>query len=160
MIQDKKNQEILVMIKNYTGDIINFESAVDIISAKYGTSHGVKIKTLQVGDDIALLDTLSDRMKPRGVAGTVLLYKILGGASYQGKKLDHVVALGEDVLKNMFSFGVSFDSCSLPGKPKSHEMGADEIEIGMGIHGEPGKYKTKWMQNKDLVKELLTSLYK
>lgn len=60
----------------------------------------------------------------------------------------------------MFSFGVSFDSCSLPGKPKSHDLASDEIEIGMGIHGEPGKYKTKWMQNKDLVKELVTSLKK
>jgi dihydroxyacetone kinase-like protein len=55
------------------------------------------------------------------------------------------VSLGEDILKNTFSFGVSLDSCSLPGKPKSHELGADEIEIGMGIHGEPGKYKTKWI---------------
>ena len=82
MIQDKKNQEILVIMKNYTGDIINFESAVDIISAKYKVSHGVKIKTLQVGDDIALLDTLGPKMKPRGVAGTVLLYKILGAASF------------------------------------------------------------------------------
>lgn len=156
MIQDKKNQEILVIIKNYTGDIINFESAVDIITAKYQTSHGVKIRTLQVGDDVALLDSLGPKMKPRGVAGTVLLYKILGGASYQGKNLDQVVALGEDILKNMFSFGVSFDSCSLPGKPKSHQLESDQIEIGMGIHGEPGKTKTKWMQNKDLVKELLT----
>lgn len=70
---------------------------------------------MQVGDDIALLDTLGSKMKPRGVAGTVLLYKILGGASFQGKKLDEIANLGEDILKNMFSFGVSFDSCSLPG---------------------------------------------
>jgi len=82
MIQGKKDQEILVIIKNYTGDIINFESGVDMIRAQYGSSHGVKIRTLQVGDDIALLDTLSSKMKPRGVAGTVLLYKILGGASF------------------------------------------------------------------------------
>jgi dihydroxyacetone kinase-like protein len=139
MIQDKKNQEILMIMKNYTGDIINFESAVDIISAKYSASHGVKIKTLQVGDDIALLDTLGPKMKPRGVAGSVLLYKILGAASFLGKNLDSIAALGEEMLKNMYSMGVSFDSCSLPGKPKSHQLEADQIEIGMGIHGEPGK---------------------
>jgi dihydroxyacetone kinase len=151
---------MLVIIKNYTGDIINFQSAVNIITAKYATSHNVKIRCLEVMDDVALLDTLGPKMKPRGVAGTVLLYKVLGGASYQGKNLDHCVALGEEILKNTFSFGVSFDSCSVPGQPKSHELGSNEIEIGMGIHGEPGKYKTKWMENKALVKELLSSLQK
>jgi dihydroxyacetone kinase len=104
-----------VIIKNYTGDIINFESGVDMIRAQYGASHGVKIRTLQVGDDIALLDTLGSKMKPRGVAGTVLLYKILGAASFNGMKVDEIADMGELILKNMYSFGVSFDSCSLPG---------------------------------------------
>lgn len=158
MIQGKKNQEILVIIKNYTGDIINFESGVDMIRAQYEQSHGVKIRTLQVGDDVALLDTLGSKMKPRGVAGTVLLYKILGAASYHGKKLDEVADLGQDILGSMYSFGVSFDSCSLPGQPKSHSLGADEIEIGMGIHGEPGKTKTQWMENQQLCKTLLDQL--
>lgn len=97
-------------------------------------------------------------MKPRGVAGTVLLYKILGAASYLDKKLDYIADMGEDILKNMYSFGVSFDSCSLPGQPKSHQLESNEIEIGMGIHGEPGKTKTAWMKNHDLCATLLAQL--
>ena len=83
LIQDKSGQEILVIIKNYTGDLINFRSAVAMVSA----SHDVKIKVLEVGDDAALLGSLG-KMKPRGVAGTSLLYKILGGAAFEGKNLD------------------------------------------------------------------------
>lgn len=78
-------------------------------------------------------------MKPRGVAGTSLLYKILGGASYLDKGIDYIYNLGKDILENLFTFGISMDSCSLPGKPKSHSLNDNEIEIGMGIHGEPGK---------------------
>lgn len=111
-----------------------------MISSQYNQSHNVQIRCLQVGDDVALLDQLG-KMKPRGVAGTSLLYKILGGASYLDKGLDYTYNLGQEILKNLFTFGISMDSCSLPGKPKSHSLNDNEIEIGMGIHGEPGKEK-------------------
>lgn len=138
--------------------MINFKTAVVATQAKYADKN-VKIKVLEVGDDIALLET-GGNMKPRGVAGTALLYKILGAAAAQGSNLDEVHALGEKVLKSMFTFGVSMDSCSLPGKPKSHDLGADEIEIGMGIHGEQGREKVKWMQASQLVAQLMGDLKK
>ena len=122
MIQDKQQREILVIIKNYTGDLINFKAAVDMIQAQYGASHGVKIRTLDVGDDVALLDS-DAKMKPRGVAGTVLVYKILGGAGFKGKNLDHLCELGDFVMKNMGTMGVSMQSCALPGQALSHSLG-------------------------------------
>lgn len=93
LIQGKTGQEILVIIKNYTGDLINFRSAVAMVSSK----HDVNIKVLEVGDDAALLGSLG-KMAPRGVAGTSLLYKILGGAAYEGKDLSYVHGLGETLL--------------------------------------------------------------
>jgi dihydroxyacetone kinase-like protein len=63
--------------------------------------------------------------------------------------------LGEEVLRNLFTFGISMDSCSLPGKSKSHSLNDDEIEIGMGIHGEPGKEKVKWKKSRLIINELL-----
>ena len=147
----------MVIIKNYTGDLINFKAAVDMIKAQYGPSHGVNIRTLDVGDDVALLDSQGS-MKPRGVAGTVLVYKILGGAGFKGKNLDHLCELGDYVMKNMGTMGVSMLSCSLPGQALSHPLGENQIEIGMGIHGEKGKYVCDWMECKELVGKILTSL--
>lgn len=99
IIQDKKEREILVIIKNYTGDLLNFKAAVESIKAQYGQSHGVKIRTLDVGDDIALLGQQDSKMKPRGVAGTSLLYKILGAARLQeGSSLEYLHNLGSEVL--------------------------------------------------------------
>lgn len=108
-----------------------------------------------VGDDVAIDFPVDSLMKPRGVAGTSLLYKILGGASFEGADLDKMVELGDEILKNLSTFGTSMECCSLPGKAKSHDLKADEIEIGMGIHGEPGREKVKWMQNHQIVKTLI-----
>ncbi len=77
---------------------------------------------MHVADDIALLKENLGKMKPRGVAGTVLLYKILGAASFYNQSLDQMVELGQNILKNLFTFGLSLDSCSLPGKSKSHNL--------------------------------------
>lgn len=97
-------------------------------------------------------------MKPRGVAGTVLVYKILGGASINGKNLDHLCELGDYVMKNMGTMGVSMLSCSLPGQALSHSLGPGQIEIGMGIHGEKGKDVCDWMECKQLIGKILNSL--
>lgn len=124
LIQEQQGVEILVIIKNYTGDLINFNSAVQMTLAQYKDSHQLNIKVLQVGDDAALLEQ-KGQMMPRGVAGTSLLYKILGAQGFEGASLDEVHAQGEKILANMWTFGVSMDSCSLPGKAKSHELEAD-----------------------------------
>jgi dihydroxyacetone kinase-like protein len=100
-----------------------------------------------VGDDAAIDFPEDSLLKPRGVAGTSLLYKILGAASFEGADLDKMVELGDEVLKNLSTFGTSMECCSLPGHAKSHDLKDDEIEIGMGIHGEPGREKVKWIQN-------------
>jgi len=94
---------------------VDFNLIVKRVQAQYGLSHNLKIGILQVGDDVALKGKLSERMLPRGVAGTALLYKILGGASYNDKKLDYLLELGQIINKNLFTFGVSLASCSLPG---------------------------------------------
>ena len=99
-------------------------------------------------------------MSPRGIAGVALLYKILGAACKKGLDLDEVYALGEKVLAKTSTFGVAMEACSLPGKGKGHELASDEIEIGMGIHGEKGRERTKWMKNADLVALLLKDLKK
>ena len=100
------------------------------------------------------------KMSPRGIAGVALLYKILGAACKQGLDLDEVHALGLKVLAQTFTFGVAMEACSLPGKGKGHSLAADEIEIGMGIHGEKGREVTKWMKSADLVALLLSDLKK
>lgn len=112
-----------------------------------------------MGDDAALLEQ-KGQMMPRGVAGTSLLYKILGAQAFEGANLDTVHAQGQKILENMWTFGVSMESCSLPGKAKSHELEADQIEIGMGIHGEPGREKAPWMKIEQLVAQLLGDLKK
>lgn len=81
IVQGQKDQEILVIVKNYTGDLLNFRAGAAMVQAQYQESHNLKIGVLQVGDDVALKGKLSAKMLPRGVAGTSLLYKILGGAA-------------------------------------------------------------------------------
>ena len=143
---------VLVIIKNYTGDIINFELAADLARAR---NH--KVMTLRVEDDVSLGD--NDTIGRRGLAGTVLLYKILGAAASE-LSLEKLHELGLKVLKNIYTIGVSFSACSLPGYPPMYKLGEDEIEIGLGIHGEKGLQRIKAKTCEGLIEDLLPKFEK
>ncbi|PWC07867.1 dihydroxyacetone kinase subunit DhaK [Mycetocola zhujimingii] len=125
---------VLHIVKNYTGDVLNFETAADLAAAD-----GVEVRSVIVNDDVAVQDSLYTAGR-RGVAGTVLIEKIAGAAAQRGDALDDVAAVAERVNANVRSMGVALTPCVVPhaGEP-SFELAEDEIEIGIGIHGEPGR---------------------
>jgi len=127
---------VLHIVKNYTGDIMNFEMGAELAAAE-----GIEVKSVVTNDDVAVEDSLYTAGR-RGVGVTVLLEKIVGAAAEQGHSLDELVALGEKVNRNGRSMGVALTSCIVPaaGSP-TFDLGEDEVEIGIGIHGEPGRYR-------------------
>ncbi len=129
---------VLLIIKNYSGDCMNFNNAMsDAID------DGIKVDAVYVNDDIAVKDSLYT-VGRRGVAGTVLVHKCAGAAAEMGKELDEVKAVANKVIENVRSFGFAFTSCTVPaaGHP-TFEIGDDEMEFGVGIHGEPGRFREK-----------------
>ena len=125
---------VLHIVKNYTGDVMNFDMAAEMAAAD-----GIRVESVVVDDDVAVQDSLYTAGR-RGVGLTVLLEKIVGAAAEEGQDLDDVVALAKDVIANGRSMGMALSGCTVPaaGKP-SFELGDDEIEVGIGIHGEPGR---------------------
>lgn len=129
---------VLLIIKNYSGDCMNFNNAMGDAQ-----EDGIKVDAVYVNDDIAVKDSLYT-VGRRGVAGTVLVHKCAGAAAEQGKSLEEVKAVANKVIANVRSFGFAFTSCTVPaaGHP-TFEIGDDEMEFGVGIHGEPGRYREK-----------------
>ncbi|GAB3294915.1 dihydroxyacetone kinase subunit DhaK [Pseudoclavibacter terrae] len=125
---------VLHIVKNYTGDVLNFETASDLALAEE-----IEVRSVIVDDDVAVKDSLYTAGR-RGVAGTVLVEKIAGASAERGDDLDTVAGLAEKVNANARSMGVALSACTVPhaGEP-SFDLGEDEIEIGIGIHGEPGR---------------------
>lgn len=123
----------LLIVKNYTGDRLNFGLAAELARAE-----GIPVEMVIVADDVALKDTVPPDRR-RGIAGTVLVHKIAGAAAADGRPLAEVAALARRAAGDVGSMGVALGACTLPavGKP-GFELGADEIEMGLGIHGEPG----------------------
>ena len=129
---------VLLIIKNYSGDCMNFNNAM-----ADAQDDGIKVDAVYVNDDIAVKDSLYT-VGRRGVAGTVLVHKCAGAAAEQGKELEEVKAVANKVIENVRSFGFAFTSCTVPaaGHP-TFEIGDDEMEFGVGIHGEPGRFREK-----------------
>ncbi len=127
---------VVHIVKNYTGDVLNFETAAEMAEAE-----GVQVRTILVNDDVAVEDSLYTAGR-RGVAGTVLVEKIAGAAAERGDDLDAVAAVGGRVNSNVRSMGVALSACIVPhaGQP-SFDLEDNEIEIGIGIHGEPGRHR-------------------
>lgn len=140
---------VLHIVKNYTGDVLNFEMAADLAK-----DEGVKVESVLTDDDVAVQDSLYTAGR-RGVGGTILVEKICGGAAEAGLGLADVAALGRRVNANARSMGVALTSCTVPhiGKP-SFTLADDEIEFGVGIHGEPGRKRIK-MESADKITEML-----
>ncbi len=149
---------VLLIIKNYSGDCMNFNNAM-----ADAQDDGIKVDAVYVNDDIAVKDSLYT-VGRRGVAGTVLVHKCAGAAAEQGKELSEVKAVANKVIDNVRSFGFAFTSCTVPaaGHP-TFEIGDDEMEFGVGIHGEPGRFREKidYSNGKfcdDLSRRILTDL--
>lgn len=125
---------VLHIVKNYTGDVLNFETAADLALAE-----GIEVETVVIDDDVAVKDSLYTAGR-RGVAGTLLVEKIAGAAAERGDALAEVAEIARTVNANVRSMGMALSPCTVPhaGEP-SFELGEDEIEIGIGIHGEPGR---------------------
>jgi dihydroxyacetone kinase-like protein len=127
---------VLHIVKNYTGDVLNFETAAEMAQAE-----GVEVRTVLVNDDVAVEDSLYTAGR-RGVGGTVLVEKIAGAAAERGDDLGAVAAIGDRVNQNVRTMGVALTACTVPhaGSP-SFDLDDTEIEIGIGIHGEPGRHR-------------------
>lgn len=141
---------VLAIVKNYTGDVLNFETAVELAQAE-----GVEVASVLVNDDVAVEDSLYTAGR-RGVAGTVAVEKIAGAAAARGDDLAAVTAVAERVVANVRSMGVALTACTVPhvGGP-SFDLGDDEIEIGIGIHGEPGRHRARFAGATEITRSLL-----
>ena len=129
---------VLLVIKNYSGDIMNFEMAKDMAEME-----GIKVETVVVNDDVAVEDSLYTAGR-RGIAGTVFVHKIAGAKAETGASLEEVKRVADKVVENVRSMGMALTSCTVPAAGKSNfTLDEDEVEIGMGIHGEPGTHREK-----------------
>ncbi|MFC3693343.1 dihydroxyacetone kinase subunit DhaK [Chenggangzhangella methanolivorans] len=120
----------LLIVKNYTGDRLNFG-----LAAERARVLGLAVEMVVVGDDVAI----PDAAQPRGIAGTLLVHKLAGAAAASGASLSEVKARAEDAAANLRSLGLSLTTCAVPGAEREERIPADKAELGLGIHGEPGR---------------------
>jgi dihydroxyacetone kinase-like protein len=127
---------VLHVVKNYTGDVMNFEMAAEIAG-----DEGVEVQSVVVNDDVAVEDSTWTAGR-RGVGTTVLLEKLAGAAAEEGRPLDQVADVARRVIADGRSMGIALTSCTVPahGKP-TFDLGESEMEVGVGIHGEPGRHR-------------------
>ena len=144
---------VLAIVKNYTGDVLNFEMAIDMVK-----DEGVRADYVIVNDDVAVKDSLYTTGR-RGVAGTVLVHKIAGARAEEGASLPEVKACAENVIKNVRSMGMAISPCTVPAAGKhGFTLKENEIEIGIGIHGEPGTSREKLLCANEAAKKLLDTI--
>ena len=141
---------ILFIVKNYSGDIMNFEMGADMLELEH--------QTIVVNDDVAVEDSTFTTGR-RGVAGTMIVEKTVGSLAETGASLEEGKSFGDHVNKMTASMGVAFTSCTVPaaGKP-TFEIGENEMEFGVGIHGEPGRKREKIQNADDITKELMEAI--
>lgn len=151
----QKGKGVLLVIKNYSGDIMNFEMAMDLAK-----DMDIEVDAVIVKDDVSVEDSTFSTGR-RGIAGTVFVHKIAGAKAEKLFSLQEVKATAEKVINNVRSMGVALNSCILPGVGKPvFEISDDEIEIGMGIHGEPGINRNKKMTSREIAERLVESILK
>lgn len=141
---------VFMVVKNYSGDIMNFEMAQELAEME-----GIEVASVVVDDDIAVENSLYTQGR-RGVAGTIFVHKILGHAAREGKSLTDIKVLADKIVPNIHTIGLALSGATVPevGKP-GFVLAEDEIEYGIGIHGEPG-YRKESMQPSRLLAEELT----
>jgi dihydroxyacetone kinase-like protein len=144
---------VLHVVKNYTGDVMNFDMAADM-----GKGEGIEVETVLTNDDVAVEDSLYTAGR-RGVGVTVLVEKICGAAADDGKSLAEVAELGRKVNANGRSMGMALTPCITPGSGEpSFELAEDEVEIGIGIHGEPGRFRESIGPASQIAERLMTPI--
>ena len=143
----------LLIIKNYTGDVMNFEMAADMAA-----DEDIEVAQVIVADDVAVENSTWTTGR-RGIAGTIFVHKIAGAKAEQGASLAEVKAVAEKVIANVRSMGMAILPCTVPavGKP-GFELEEDEVEIGIGIHGEPGTHKEKSSTAAETVDQMLDKI--
>ncbi|MEM4781976.1 MAG: dihydroxyacetone kinase subunit DhaK, partial [Halalkalicoccus sp.] len=142
---------VLCVVKNYEGDVMNFETAIELAELE----GDVEVEHVVVDDDVAVEDSLYTSGR-RGVCGTILVHKIAGAAAARGDDLSEVKRLAEKVIERVGTMGMALTSCTTPEKGEpTFDLGEDEIELGIGIHGEPGVERAEVM-SADAVAEHLT----
>jgi len=148
-----RGQGILFIVKNYTGDTMNFSIAVDLLTAE-----DYSVEQVVIADDVAVKDSLYTAGR-RGVGGTVFAEKIVGAKAEEGTSLKELKELCEKVSNNVRSMGVALTSPTVPasGKP-TFEIATDEMEIGIGIHGEPGRERVKLRTAKEIVEVMAKAI--
>jgi dihydroxyacetone kinase-like protein len=144
---------VVHIVKNYTGDVMNFDMAADL-----ARSEGIEVESVLVDDDVAVQDSLYTAGR-RGVGTTVLMEKIAGAAAEEKRPLKEVAEIARHVNANGRSMGMALTSCTVPaaGKP-TFELGDDEMEIGIGIHGEPGRERMKLKPVHDIVEMMAVAV--
>ncbi len=143
----------LLIIKNYSGDCMNFDAAADMAK-----DDDLSVEKVYVNDDVAVKDSLYT-VGRRGVAGTIFVHKIAGAAAEQGKSLEEVKAVAEKVIANVRSIGFALTSCTVPAKgTPTFSLGEDEIEFGVGIHGEPGIAREKLATADELAEKMVDKI--
>jgi phosphoenolpyruvate---glycerone phosphotransferase subunit DhaK len=144
---------VLHVVKNYTGDVMNFDMAADM-----GKAEDIDVETVLTNDDVAVEDSLYTAGR-RGVGVTVLVEKICGAAADDGKSLQEVAELGRRVNANGRSMGMALTPCITPGSGEpSFELADDEVEIGIGIHGEPGRFREQIGPASQIADRLMTPI--
>jgi len=146
---------VLVLINNYQGDRMNWDMAIEMAEAE-----GIKVKSFIIDDDVAVQNS-SYTVGRRGVAGNFFVMKACGAAAEKGKSLEDLLELAKKVNANVRSMGVALTSCTPPAKGKPiFEIGDDEMEVGVGIHGEPGRRRDKMKSADAIVDEIYDAVAK
>ncbi|MBN1239738.1 MAG: dihydroxyacetone kinase subunit DhaK [Gammaproteobacteria bacterium] len=144
---------VLVLINNYQGDRMNWDMAVEMAQAE-----GINVKSFVIDDDVAVQDS-THTVGRRGVAGNFFVIKACGAAAERGASLDDLLKLAEKVNSQVRSMGVALTSCTPPAKGKPiFEIGDDEMEVGVGIHGEPGRRRDKMKPADAIVDEIFDAV--
>lgn len=151
ILKTKSKKGTLLIIKNYTGDCLNFEGAMEMAAE----DAAIDIRFVHANDDVAVKDS-DFTVGRRGVAGTLFVHKIAGAAAEEGANLEMVKVVAEKVIRNVRSMGFALTSCTVPAKGKpTFSLGEDEIEFGVGIHGEAGTARKKIASAGELAEDLV-----
>ena len=154
ILQTQTEKGTLLIVKNYSGDCMNFDAAAEMAEEE----DGIKVARVYVNDDVAVKDSLYT-VGRRGVAGTIFVHKIAGAAAEQGQSLEEVKAVAEKVIANVRSLGFALTSCTVPAKGSpTFVLADDEIEFGVGIHGEPGIAREKLSSASALAERMVNQI--
>ncbi len=155
IVETQSDKGTLLIIKNYSGDCMNFDAA-----AEMAEDDDIVVERVYVNDDVAVKDSLYT-VGRRGVAGTVFVHKIAGAAAEQGMELQQVKQVAQKVIDNVRSIGFALTSCTVPAKgTPTFSLNEDEIEFGVGIHGEPGIAREKTASAAELAERMVDLITK